>query len=491
MKTNFNRRAWRQHLAIALGCMAAIGSFALPATAQNFGQPQFNQPQNGDPSQFGGQGQFAPQGQFNRPQQQGQFGQGPSSRQGQFAPQQQMNPQSQFRPQQGQFGSQNSMRGQNNAMQARGSMPRTVGRSQRSQSGQFNRPQGMPGGNQMAGNPNMNSNSFAQNPNMQGMNRGQNANPGFMGGNGQSGNFGPQANMQASRGMMNPNQGQFQGQQFQGQQFQAPQGQQFQGPQGPQGQGQFQGQQFQGQQFQAPQNQGQFGAPQFQGPQNQNQGQFGQGFTQNAGNSQACQFCGEGTCPAGACANGQCQNCPNGNCALNQKPSFGQPQGNVQLGAGFSGVLAPEADDAADAPIDLVLQNVEMVFAGDLASQQGPVYRVSVLNKSAVAVEDGFEVGLMATNGGDPDAQTPANGQRIETIGPGQVAVVDVQLPPAVLQMGKSSSGEPQAFSALIVVVDARQEIGEADKSNNATKLPRGKIRTATANLANQMTRNF
>ena len=114
-----------------------------------------------------------------------------------------------------------------------------------------------------------------------------------------------------------------------------------------------------------------------------------------------------------------------------------------------------------------------------------------MLNKSSVAVEDGFEVGLMATNGNDPDAQTPANGQRIETIGPGQVAVVEVQLPAVVLQMGKLATGESQAFSTLIAVVDARQEIVETDKSNNATKLPRTGIRSAAAMAANPSTRNF
>ena len=151
--------------------------------------------------------------------------------------------------------------------------------------------------------------------------------------------------------------------------------------------------------------------------------------------------------------------------------------------------MAPESDDENDsAPIDLVLKNVEMVFAGNPATQQGPVYRVSVLNKSSVAVEDGFEVGLMATNGNDPEEKSPQAGGRIDSIGPGQMAVVEVQLPVEVLQMGKSTSGEPQAFTTLFVVVDARQDIEEVDKSNNAAKLPRTGVRTAQAT---QVSGNF
>ena len=65
-------------------------------------------------------------------------------------------------------------------------------------------------------------------------------------------------------------------------------------------------------------------------------------------------------------------------------------------------VEVPVETVVTDAEIDLQLKNIELLDAGNPQAGQGPVYRITILNASDVAIETGFDVGLVVTDGQEP-----------------------------------------------------------------------------------------
>ena len=133
----------------------------------------------------------------------------------------------------------------------------------------------------------------------------------------------------------------------------------------------------------------------------------------------------------------------------------------------------------ADAQIDLQLKNIELLDAGNPQAGQGPVYRITILNASDVAIETGFDVGLVVTNGQEPGPKSPFASERVEGIDAGELLFVEVQLPEVVNRMAKSQAGELLPFSTLFVAVDARQEITEVEEGNNSAKVARTAVPVA------------
>lgn len=139
-----------------------------------------------------------------------------------------------------------------------------------------------------------------------------------------------------------------------------------------------------------------------------------------------------------------------------------------------------ETPVAVDVPLDLQLKNIELLDVGNPQAGLGPVYRITILNASDVAIEQGFEVGLVVSNGEEPGEKSPFASERVEGIGAGELLFVEVQLPEVVNRMARTQSGQVVPFSTLFVAVDARQEISETEEGNNSAKVARTQVPVAT-----------
>jgi hypothetical protein len=145
--------------------------------------------------------------------------------------------------------------------------------------------------------------------------------------------------------------------------------------------------------------------------------------------------------------------------------------------------VAEEVENAVEIAqvIDLELLGVELLDAGNMETKIGPTYRVTVRNRSTVAIEQPFDIGLVATNGENPTKKSPFATSRMDAMDAGEVTDVDIKLPGVVNRMSKNAEGQAEPFTTLFVAVDARQEVTEADENNNTTKVARVEVPAATA----------
>jgi hypothetical protein len=120
---------------------------------------------------------------------------------------------------------------------------------------------------------------------------------------------------------------------------------------------------------------------------------------------------------------------------------------------------------------DLQLVAVRFVDPGHPEEKLGPRYRVWFRNNGGQAVAQPFNVVLFAGNDERLAEGMPQAGVRVTGVEPGAVQSVDIRLPAEVLAMGRDAQGNPKAFSALQVLVDANQEIAETTKANNGARL--------------------
>ncbi|MCX7427450.1 MAG: hypothetical protein NTW96_17695 [Planctomycetia bacterium] len=125
----------------------------------------------------------------------------------------------------------------------------------------------------------------------------------------------------------------------------------------------------------------------------------------------------------------------------------------------------------APARLDLQLLAVRFVDPGHPDEKLGPRYRVWFRNNSTVAINQPFDVVLLAGNDDKAAAGLPQAGVRVASIKAGEVQSVDIRLPFEVQQMGRDANGQPIPFKSLHVLVDANQEIAETTKINNGAQL--------------------
>ena len=118
----------------------------------------------------------------------------------------------------------------------------------------------------------------------------------------------------------------------------------------------------------------------------------------------------------------------------------------------------------APAQLDLQLLAVRFVDPGHPDEKLGPRYRVWFRNNSTVAINQPFDVVLLAGNDDKAAAGLPQAGVRVASIKPGEVQSVDIRLPFEVQQMGRDAKGQPIPFKTLHVLVDANQEIDGDDQ---------------------------
>jgi hypothetical protein len=122
----------------------------------------------------------------------------------------------------------------------------------------------------------------------------------------------------------------------------------------------------------------------------------------------------------------------------------------------------------------LQLLAVRFVDPGHPDEQLGPRYRVWFRSNSDTAVNQPFDVFLMASSDERLADGLPQAGVRVTSVEPGQTQSVDIRLPFEVASAAGEGSAPP--FSTLHAVVDANRELDETSESNNGIALSREEI---------------
>lgn len=123
--------------------------------------------------------------------------------------------------------------------------------------------------------------------------------------------------------------------------------------------------------------------------------------------------------------------------------------------------------------VDLQLLAVRFVDPGHPEQQLGPRYRVWFRNNSAIAIDQAFDLLLLATNDQNPVPGVPEAGVRVTAIDAGQIEAVDVRLPYEANVLDADARGNRVPFRFLHVLVDAQRELPDADVNNNGAVLDR------------------
>ena len=126
--------------------------------------------------------------------------------------------------------------------------------------------------------------------------------------------------------------------------------------------------------------------------------------------------------------------------------------------------------------IDVQLLAVRFVDGGHPEKGYGPRYRVFFRNNSNVAINQPFDVLTYASNSELPAAGMPQMGVRVTAMRAGETQSVDLRLPADVNSLSTTVDGETTPFHFLHVIVDARRELVEANKTNNGVVLDRQRI---------------
>jgi hypothetical protein len=125
---------------------------------------------------------------------------------------------------------------------------------------------------------------------------------------------------------------------------------------------------------------------------------------------------------------------------------------------------------------DLQLLAVRFVDPGHPDEKLGPRYRVWFRNNSETAITKPFNVMLFAGNDNRLTDDLPRNGVRVTAIEAGDTQSVDIRLPFEVAAMSRDAEGKPAPFKTLQVLVDAKREVEDFDRTNNGAVIPRQEV---------------
>jgi len=128
--------------------------------------------------------------------------------------------------------------------------------------------------------------------------------------------------------------------------------------------------------------------------------------------------------------------------------------------------IAETAVEAAPASADLIVEQVLMVEAGDLAKNQGPLLRVIVVN-NGTADAGKFSLGLYASLKNEPNAEMVPAGKELTQLAAGARETIEVRMPVQALAMTEKGQNERQSFKVLFAVADVQNEVTESEKQNN------------------------
>ena len=135
-----------------------------------------------------------------------------------------------------------------------------------------------------------------------------------------------------------------------------------------------------------------------------------------------------------------------------------------------------EVVEIAAPVIDLEFLAVRLVDIGDLEKGLGPQYRVTFRNNSPVAITRSFLVSLMVGDGQKAAELLPQVSERLESMKPGEVRVLDLRLPVAANQFVLKDGALSMLHPMLFVAIDSNQELPESNELNNYATFNRADI---------------
>jgi hypothetical protein len=129
--------------------------------------------------------------------------------------------------------------------------------------------------------------------------------------------------------------------------------------------------------------------------------------------------------------------------------------------------------------IDLMIEDVRLLEAGEVAKNLGPLVRVTVKNNGQQAAGR-FGLGVYASLQPEPNDKLVPAGQAIAELAAGKSHAVEVRLPVEALQMRADANSAPEAFRVLLIVADVANEVLENNKRNNVLPVNREQLQVAT-----------
>jgi hypothetical protein len=117
---------------------------------------------------------------------------------------------------------------------------------------------------------------------------------------------------------------------------------------------------------------------------------------------------------------------------------------------------------------DLQIIDLRFVDRGDRNKQTGPRFRVSVRNLNSQRATGAVNIATI----GAIDLEDETLGKSVahatvESIGPLEVAQIDIDLSRDVLQLAKGVNGEPIPFAELAVILDPEEQYDDVRPDNN------------------------
>lgn len=141
-------------------------------------------------------------------------------------------------------------------------------------------------------------------------------------------------------------------------------------------------------------------------------------------------------------------------------------------------VAVPVVVAGAPRMADLVIADLKLMDAGDVATDRGPTFRVTVRNIGRADATK-FDLSLYASMEDKPSEQMIAAGMEMDGLAAGSSHTVDFTLHAEALAMKASPESDPAPFNFLFAVADGKNETVESEKRNNVLVQKREDIRQA------------
>lgn len=143
-------------------------------------------------------------------------------------------------------------------------------------------------------------------------------------------------------------------------------------------------------------------------------------------------------------------------------------------------VTVPVVEAALPAPdvaaaVDLVVDGIILLEAGDIGKNVGPLVQVTVSNRGT-APAGKFALGVYASLQAEPNQGMIPAGEMVEELAAGASRTVEVRLPVEVLGMTAAGSTIKETFKQLFVVADVENTVVESDKQNNILPMKRDQL---------------
>jgi len=136
---------------------------------------------------------------------------------------------------------------------------------------------------------------------------------------------------------------------------------------------------------------------------------------------------------------------------------------------------APTTIPTAPLGVDLVLEDVQQASPATLVA--GPAYKVTFRNQGTEPAGK-FQVGIFAGLNGKLAKAAPRAVVEVASLAAGEVKTVTLRLPQTALRL-MDAGNKPAAFTDLFVIVDVKNAVAEADKTNNVAMVAQADLEAA------------